>query len=130
MPGVEGCRFTGDSDSIPYNQPLRLLAPDSTFPKGRRAFGPIFGAAIGQAITIPSTRNKRDKAARKKTELMASDIQNQLSRSVLWRTFGAYQSAEGWSGSPIEILEQDGSRVSKVEPDEMVAAMQRHVTRN
>jgi hypothetical protein len=84
----------------------------------------------GQAITIPSTRNKRDKAARKKTELMASDIQNQLSRSVLWRTFGAYQSAEGWSDSPIEILEQDGSRVSKVEPDEMVAAMQRHVTRN
>jgi hypothetical protein len=108
MPGVEGCRFTGDSDSIPYNQPLRLLAPDSPFPNGGRTFGPIFGAAIGQAITLLNTRNQRNKAAGKKAKLMAPDIPKQLSRSVLWRTFGDHQSAESWSGSPIEILEHDG----------------------
>lgn len=33
---------------------------------------------------------------------------------MLWRTFGAYQSAEGWSGSPIEILEQDGNMVQAI----------------
>jgi hypothetical protein len=90
------------------------MAPDSPFPKGGRAFGPIFRAAIGQALMLLSTRNHRDKAARKKTERMAPGIQNQLSRSVLWRTFGAYQSDEGWRGSPIEILEQDGNMVQAI----------------
>jgi hypothetical protein len=114
MHGVQGCRFTRDNDFLPYNQPLRLLAPDSPFPNGGRTFGPVFGAAIGQAIMTQSTRNQRDKAGRKKAERMAADVQHQLSRSVLGRPYGAYQSAEGRSGSPIEILEQDGS----TSPDE------------
>ena len=101
-----------DYGALPYNRLLRLITPDPPFKTDEasgRIFGPLFGTAIGEAIMISNVRIQQSDAGRKAAVAAAPAIKLQFSRALLWRAFGDFQSLRGWSGCPLELLENDGS---------------------
>ena len=112
MSGVEGCQFVQDYGALPYNRPPRLLTPDPPFKTDKasgRIFGPLFGTAIGEAIIVSNVRTQLTDASKRAAVAAGPALKLQFSRALLWRAYGDFQSLQGWSGCPLELLEDDGS---------------------
>ena len=112
MSGVEGCHFVQDYGALPYNRLLRLLTPDPPFKTDEargRIFGALFGTAIGEATIVSNVRTQLADASKRAAVAAGPALKLQFSRALLWRAYGEFQSLQGWSGCPLELLEDDGS---------------------
>jgi hypothetical protein len=95
---------------LPYNKLIRLLTPDPPFrerPAEGRTLGPLFGTTIGEAIILSNERLLDKSASEHFTKEYAPSLKFQFSRSILWGTYGNFESLRGLSGYPLELVQDE-----------------------
>jgi hypothetical protein len=109
--------FVEDYAVLPYNKLIRLLTPDPPFrdrPSEGGTLGPLFGTTIGEAIILSNERLLDKSASEHFTKEYAPSLKFQFSRSILWRTYGNFESLRGWSGSPLELVPDETKRENDI----------------
>ena len=98
-------------NKLGLNKLIRLLNPVSPFSGGEhtgRSFAQVSGATIGQHIAIINVHAQRSAASKKPAIQIKPHLEAQFSRSVLWRAYGDVRSLKGFSGSPLEVVDDKG----------------------
>jgi hypothetical protein len=105
---VRPWRFSreSDGDGVLYNRMLRVWCQGTG--KDGRAMGMMMGAAVGQGFARRNVENSKFPEAAKSAQL---NLANQMTRSLLWRCHGRFETMMGSSGSPIELVGDSEERV-------------------
>jgi hypothetical protein len=107
-------KFIDDYDNLQYNRLLEVSTPDQPFgirPAAGRTFGRLFGTTIGEAIILHNERLQPTKALASAAREAGPALIKQFSRALLWRTYGTFDSLQGFSGSPLRLVpEPDDKR--------------------